>query len=83
MNLLSIELEGVRAKLIPLDREHAEALYHAAANPEIWTYLPEKIYFIEDTRMFIEKALAAKENGGELPLSYGIKKLKRWLALRG
>ncbi|WP_028552800.1 GNAT family N-acetyltransferase [Paenibacillus sp. UNC451MF] len=67
MNLQSIDLVGVRAKLIPLDREHAEGLYRAASNPEIWTYLPEKINSAEDARNFIEKALIEKEKGTEIP----------------
>ncbi|MBE1445471.1 GNAT family N-acetyltransferase [Paenibacillus sp. OAS669] len=67
MNVQSVELTGVRAQLLPLNRDHAEELFAAAAHPDIWTYLPEKIDSIEDTLKWIEKALAEQEKGGELP----------------
>ncbi|QGQ98447.1 N-acetyltransferase [Paenibacillus psychroresistens] len=65
----SIELTGLRAKLTPLSLEHTEELYDAAKDPEIWTYLPEKIQTLEETLKFIEDALLIKEKGVEIPFA--------------
>ena len=69
MNIESIDLIGVRAKLIPLSREHREGLFEASKSPSIWTYLPTKIHTLEDTRIFIEDALGNKELGKEIPFT--------------
>ncbi|MCQ6557531.1 GNAT family N-acetyltransferase [Paenibacillus mendelii] len=69
MNIESIDLIGVRAKLIPLAREHGEGLYEASKSPEIWTYLPTKIHALADAHTFIEDALRNQELGKELPFT--------------
>lgn len=69
MVLQSIDLIGTRARLTPLTMEHAEGLYIASQSPEIWTYLPDRINSLQDTRTFIEEALADKQVGTEMPFA--------------
>jgi RimJ/RimL family protein N-acetyltransferase len=61
------ELAGKRAKLLPMEREHAQALYEAGQHPEIWAYMPIRITTPEEMERFVEQALKAKAEGTEFP----------------
>ena len=61
------EFVGKRAKLLPLEREHAQALYEASQHSDIWAYLPTRITSLAETEQFIEQALQAKAQGTEFP----------------
>lgn len=67
MLTMPTELVGVRAKLLPMEPAHAPALYEAAQNPDIWTYMPTRITTLAETEQFIAQALAAKAQGEEYP----------------
>jgi RimJ/RimL family protein N-acetyltransferase len=68
MNIKATEWIGSRVKLIPMEMEHAEALYEASKDPEIWTYLPSKVTSLSDTENWIEAALLQKDKGVDFPL---------------
>ena len=61
------ELEGVRVRLLPMERSHAEALFEAGRDPEIWRYLPVKVETPEDMERIVEEALKARKIGTEFP----------------
>ena len=61
------ELEGVRVRLLPMERSHAEALFEAGNDPEIWRYLPLKVEKPEDMARIVDGALKAKATGMEFP----------------
>ncbi len=62
-----VTLVGARAKLVPMARSHADALFRAGRSPEIWPYMPIWVNTPEDMRRLVEEAVSAKEDGGELP----------------
>jgi RimJ/RimL family protein N-acetyltransferase len=68
MNIQATEWVGSRVKLIPMEMEHAEALYVISKESEIWTYLPSKITSLRETENWIEAALLQKEKGVDFPL---------------
>lgn len=68
MNIEASEWVGSRVKLIPMEMEHAEALYEASKDPEIWTYLPSKITSLRESESWIEAALLEKDKGVDFPL---------------
>ena len=67
MLTMPTELVGKRAKLLPMKEGHAPALYAAAQNPDIWTYMPMRITTLTEMEQFIAQALAAKAQGTEYP----------------
>ncbi len=60
---------GLRAQLIPLQSEHAEALYSAGRDPRIWQYMPSLIRSQDDMRAWVEEALAERERGTAFPFT--------------
>jgi RimJ/RimL family protein N-acetyltransferase len=62
-----VELVGERARLVPMEAKHAEALFEAGRFPEIWAYMPMKVETAGDMERMVTEALAAKEKGTELP----------------
>ncbi|BAP31389.1 acetyltransferase [Chryseobacterium sp. StRB126] len=60
-------LEGTNVELIPLEKEHFEELYAAAADKELWTLIPtdgsNKTIFYQN----YEFALSERENGNQYP----------------
>jgi RimJ/RimL family protein N-acetyltransferase len=62
-----VELAGERARLVPMEEKHAEALFEAGRFPEIWAYMPMKVETAGDMERMVTEALAAKEKGTELP----------------
>jgi N-acetyltransferase len=66
--LHDIQLAGKRVELLPLKEEHAEGLFNASKNPDIWTYFTSKQPESRgDIEHFIAKALHERGNGNELP----------------
>ncbi|MCU6712994.1 GNAT family N-acetyltransferase, partial [Paenibacillus sp. J5C_2022] len=60
-------LEGSRVRLSPMNRSHTNALYAAAKEAAIWTYLPLKIDKIADMNRLIDEALEERERGLACP----------------
>lgn len=60
-------LEGKTIELIPLEKEHFEELYSAAADKDLWTLIPtdgsDKTIFYQN----YEFALSERENGNQYP----------------
>lgn len=69
MMINPVELSGIRAKLIPMEIHHTEALFEAGNDPFIWTYMPEQIQSREDMEQLVKKALAGRERGTEFPFA--------------
>src|SRR6266513_716872 len=67
LNVTPVTLTGARAKLIPMEASHAEALYQAGGSPEIWPYMPLWPKTPDDMRRLVREALAAREKGSEFP----------------
>jgi RimJ/RimL family protein N-acetyltransferase len=63
-----VVLEGPRVRLEPLRMEHAEELFEAVRDPDIWTWLsfppPAKV---EETAAYIRSALDEQIRGEHLP----------------
>jgi N-acetyltransferase len=67
LDVTPVVLTGSRAKLIPMEPSHAEALYEAGRSPEIWPYMPLWIRTVDDMRALVREALRARERGAEFP----------------
>lgn len=56
-------LEGTHVELIPLEKEHFEELYAAAADKDLWTWIPtdgsDKAIFYKNYKL----ALSERDNG--------------------
>jgi RimJ/RimL family protein N-acetyltransferase len=65
-----IMLQGNAVMLQPLDERHAEDLFQAAQDPDIWRYMPVPAPVrSEDMRRIIASALRLAAGGGELPFA--------------
>jgi len=60
---------GKRAKLVPLQVEHVDALYAAAQSPEIWTHFPLDLRSLQDMAQFVQTSLREQEKGIDLPFA--------------
>jgi len=67
MEIRPVELEGERVRLLPMEAGHVPELYEAGKDPAIWLYTTRRVRTLEDMRGLVEAALAAKEQGTELP----------------
>lgn len=67
MNVRPVILEGIRAKVIPMEQSHAAGLFAAGQNQEIWNYMPMRIQSLDDMQRLVSEALQRKENGLDLP----------------
>jgi hypothetical protein len=60
-------LEGTHVELIPLEKEHFEELYAAAADKDLWTLIPtdgsDKAIFYKNYNL----ALSERDNGNQYP----------------
>lgn len=61
------ELEGNRVKLIPLETEHVNALYHCSRDPKIWELYPIHIRTREEMERFVHKALEGRSKKEQYP----------------
>lgn len=67
MWLNEVELESSSVKLIPLRKEHADALVEAASDGQLWKLWFTSVPSAETIDAYIEKALADQERGDSLP----------------
>ena len=63
------EFAGERVIVVPLALEHVGPLFDAGRFPEIWLYMSRRIETVEDMRDLLREALAAREEGRELPFA--------------
>jgi RimJ/RimL family protein N-acetyltransferase len=71
------ELEGHRVKLLPLEPQHAKALYECSRSDELWEYLPVKVHTEQEMESFVLNAIKGRERGEELPFAVFDKQLNR------
>src|SRR5207302_1238038 len=57
LKVTPVSLTGARAKVIPMEASHAEALYQAGGSPEIWPYMPMWPKTPDDMRRLVREAL--------------------------
>jgi RimJ/RimL family protein N-acetyltransferase len=62
---VTLEAHGVR--LVPMTLDHAPGLARAAADGELWTLWYTSVPTPEDTRAYVQQALAGHEAGHMLP----------------
>lgn len=67
MPLEPVTLTGRRARLSPMRRDHAAALYAASRDPRIWRYMPQAAHTVEDMTRWVDAAIAEWEIGKSLP----------------
>jgi RimJ/RimL family protein N-acetyltransferase len=77
MNIQTIQLEGSRAMLLPMQQSHAQELWEAGKDPNIWEFTYEPIQTFADTELWVHKILAEQSNGTSLPFSVYDKETKR------
>lgn len=65
-----VTLEGAAVRLEPLSTHHAEPLFRAALDGDIWRYMPQNLSSsVERMERWIEDALAAQSVGTDLPFT--------------
>lgn len=64
-----LELEGSHVRLVPLQTDHAPALYRAGKDPELWRYVPFMVATPEDMERYVGLALKDRENGESFPFA--------------
>jgi N-acetyltransferase len=65
-----IVLEGAAARLVPLERSHAEGLFAAGQDETIWRWMTRPPFRdVEDARGWIGEALAGLASGEEVPFA--------------
>jgi RimJ/RimL family protein N-acetyltransferase len=70
MNPLPIVLEGVNARLEPLEAKHAEGLFAIGQDETIWRYLLRpKLVSLDDARNFVDEAVKVAATGTQLPFA--------------
>ena len=68
MHIEPVTLEGRKARLVPMTREHVEALFRAANFPAIWEFTGTRpIDTLEKMRAYVDVALAEQAEGHALP----------------
>jgi len=68
MNVEPVTLVGKVVRLEPLQREHAEALFRAAQDTAIWSYMPYNLSLsITAMHEWIDGALKAQVDGSDVP----------------
>jgi RimJ/RimL family protein N-acetyltransferase len=67
LNVTPVTLTDGRIRLEPLSLDHVGALCDAAADGELWTLRVTSVPDPEDTRGYVERALAMREQGHRLP----------------
>ena len=58
MDIRPVTLEGQHVRLEPLSLDHTEALWPAAAPPEVWAFTTIRIRSADDLRAYLAEALA-------------------------
>lgn len=67
--LSPVDLVGRHTHLVPLAREHVDALWEAGRHPSLWSWMPSPVDSREDMQAYVEEALAAAASGAALPFA--------------
>ena len=67
LNVQPVTLTDGRIRLEPLSLDHVDALQAAAADGELWKLRVTSVPDPDDTRGYVERALAMREQGNRLP----------------
>ena len=67
LNVRPVTLTDGRIRLEPLSLDHVDALKAAAADGELWKLRVTSVPDPDDTRGYVERALAMREQGHRLP----------------
>ena len=67
LNVTPVTLSDGRIRLEPLSLDHVDALKAAAADGELWKLRVTSVPDPDDTRGYVERALAMREQGNRLP----------------
>ena len=67
LNVQPVTLTDGRVRLEPMSLAHVDALGAAAADGELWKIRVTSVPDPEDTRGYVERALAMREQGNRLP----------------
>lgn len=65
--LSPITLQGTQVKLIPLERDHAAALWQTGSAPELWALQPHPISSLGEMQAYVDTALEDQAAGLALP----------------
>jgi N-acetyltransferase len=68
-SLEPVTLEGDGVRLQPLERSHGDGLLKAAADPQIWDFMPMAVQDERSLKRFLDDALARAAGGTELPFT--------------
>lgn len=69
LDLSPVTLEGMHVRLEPLTKAHHDALVEAARDGELWKLNVTRVPSQKTMAAYIDAALAARENGRELPFA--------------
>lgn len=68
MRIGPVTLEGTRVRLIPMTRDHVDAMWKAANFPEIWEHTgTSPIKSLDDMKRYVELAMTERDDGHALP----------------
>jgi RimJ/RimL family protein N-acetyltransferase len=67
LNVSPVTLTDGRIRLEPMSLDHVDALKAAAADGELWKLRVTSVPEPDDTRGYVERALAMREQGNRLP----------------
>ena len=67
LNVQPVTLTDGRVRLVPMSLEHVDALKAAAADGELWKLRVTSVPDPDDTRGYVERALAMRDQGNRLP----------------
>ena len=67
LNVIPVTLSDGRIRLEPLSLDHVDALKVAAADGELWNLRVTSVPDPDDTRGYVERALAMRDAGNRLP----------------
>ncbi|MEO5687010.1 MAG: GNAT family protein [Burkholderiaceae bacterium] len=67
LNVTPVTLTDGRIRLVPMSLDHVDALKAAAADGELWKLRVTSVPDPDDTRGYVERALAMREQGNRLP----------------
>ncbi len=69
MSVPAVVLEGTHVRLEPLARTHLDALCEAGLDQALWHWTPQPVRTREEMSAYLDAALAAREQGRELPFA--------------
>jgi RimJ/RimL family protein N-acetyltransferase len=69
-----VTLEGEHVRLVPLQRDHVDALCDLAVDEDLWQWTPTAIRSRDDLSAFVEEALQHWSTGDALPFTITLRR---------